>query len=140
MDRGQKKNDERILNKLIQRGLLHKKILLMDKGRDIRSYIYVTDAIEMMLNILINGKSNLYNVGGKTKITIFKLAKFISLNTKKKIYIKEKNNYFKNNAPRKAYVSIKKYEKEFGKKKFLNFKEGLIKTILWQKNLYLTKK
>ena len=79
-----KKNDERILNKLIQRGLLDNKILLMDKGKDIRSYIYITDAIEMMLNILIKGRSNMYNVGGKARTTIFNLAELISRKTKKK--------------------------------------------------------
>ena len=137
---GTKKNDERILNKLIQRGLLDNKILLMDKGKDIRSYIYITDAIEMMLNILIKGRSNMYNVGGKARTTIFNLAELISRKTKKKIFINEKKSLIKNNAPKKAYVDIKKYESEFGKKKFINLNDGLLRTILWQKKLYLKKK
>ena len=50
-----------------------------------------------------------------------------------------KKSLIKNNAPKKAYVDIKKYESEFGKKKFINLNDGLLRTILWQKKLYLKK-
>jgi UDP-glucose 4-epimerase len=74
---GTKKNDHRVLNSLIQKGLMGDKIELMDGGDAVRTYCYITNVIEMFWNILLFGKKTLYNVGGESKITILELAKTI---------------------------------------------------------------
>ena len=132
---GNKKNDNRAIYEIIKNGLLKNKIDLQDKGLDKRSYIYNSDALKMMINILFFGKNNIYNVGGEQLITIKKLAKKISsiLEVPLNIPIKVKRNY---SAPKLSAVNIGAYNKEFGKQIFKNFNNALTKTVNWQKYLY----
>ena len=126
---GAKKNDERVLYEFIQRSLKQEKLFVNDSGRAIRRYIYIMDAIKMMLNIMLHGKSNVYNISGKEKITIGQLAKEIGKISNKPVYFKKKASL--EGAPKNISLSTKKYETEFGKLKLLNIKDGLKKTIEW---------
>jgi len=126
---GAKKNDERVLYEFIQRSLKQEKLYVKDSGRAIRRYIYIMDAIKMMLNIMLHGKSNVYNISGNEKITIGQLAKEIGRISKKPVYFKKKQSLI--GAPKNISLSTKKYETEFGKLKLLKIKEGLKKTIEW---------
>jgi dTDP-glucose 4,6-dehydratase/UDP-glucuronate decarboxylase len=132
---GNRKNDNRAIYEIIKKGLINKKINLQDNGLDKRSYIYNSDALKMIINILFFGKKNIYNVGGEKLITIKKLAKEISniLEVPFDIPIKKKRNL---SAPKLSAVNIDSYNDEFGKVTYKNFKEALIKTINWQKLLY----
>lgn len=131
---GSKINDERVLYQFINKSLKTKKIKMMDKGNALRSYIYVLDALKMMINILFFGKSEIYNVGGKKIISIKNLAKKITKITNAKLLIPNKKTFLKG-APEKANISIKKYEKEFGKIKLTNIDSGLKETLEWHRNL-----
>ena len=91
------------------------------------------DAIKMMLNIMLYGKSNVYNIAGKEKITIGQLAKEIGKISSKPVYFKKKPSL--EGAPKNISLSIKKYENEFGKLKLINIQEGLKRTFEWCKKL-----
>jgi len=130
---GARKNDARVLYEFIHRALKEKKLYVNDSGLAIRRYIYIMDAIKMMLNILLHGKSNVYNIAGKEKITIGKLAKEIGKISSKPVYFKKKPSL--DGAPKNISLSIKKYENEFGKLKLINIKEGLKRTFKWCKKL-----
>jgi UDP-glucuronate decarboxylase len=109
--------------------LRQEKLYVNDSGRAIRRYIYIMDAIKMMLNIMLHGKSNVYNIAGKEKITIGQLAKEIGKILKKPVYFKKNPSLV--GAPKNISLSTKKYEDEFGKLKLLKIKDGLKKTIEW---------
>jgi len=130
---GVKKSDKRVMSQFIDKALTEKEIQLLDSGSAIRSYVYISDVIKMIIDILINGKDTIYNVGGKSKITIYQLAKEIGKITNVKVVRKKEIN--KNSAPKSAFVSSRKYEKEFGKFKLTSFFYGISKTIKWQKLL-----
>jgi nucleoside-diphosphate-sugar epimerase len=130
---GAKKNDGRALYEFIQRSIKKKKLLINDTGTAIRKYIYILDAIKMMLKIMLYGKSLTYNVAGKEKITIGQLAKKIGKITKKPVYFNKKFSLA--GSPKNISLSIKKYENEFGKLKLIKINEGLIKTVSWCKKL-----
>ncbi len=74
---GTKKGDNRVMNSLIQKGLDNNEIKLMDSGEAIRTYCYITDVIEMFWNVLLFGKEPLYNIGGKSRVSILELANLI---------------------------------------------------------------
>jgi UDP-glucuronate decarboxylase len=133
---GTKKNDTRVLNQFIHRSLFRKKINLMDNGLSLRRYIYISDTLKMILNICFFGKNKIYNVGGKKTVSIKKLAEIIATIQNKKISLPINLKKRQKGAPKNAFVSIGKYEKEFGKFKMTNLKSGLKKTIDWQKKLY----
>ena len=107
---------------------------MLDNGKSLRSYIYITDVLKMLVNILFYGKKELYNIGGKKVISIKQLAEKISGILKVNFHSSNKG-LSKNlgKAPKNAFVSIKSYEKEFGKINLVNIDEGLKKTIGWHK-------
>ena len=130
---GVKKNDKRVMSQFIDKALTEKEIQLLDSGSAIRSYVYISDVIKMIIDVLISSKDTIYNVGGKSKITIYQLAKEIGKITNVKVVKKKEIN--KNSAPKSAFVSSSKYEKEFGKFKLTAFSDGISRTIKWQKLL-----
>jgi nucleoside-diphosphate-sugar epimerase len=133
---GTKKNDHRVLNSLIQKGILNDKIELMDGGDAIRTYCYITDVIEMFWNILLFGKEIVYNVGGFSKITILDLAKLIGDKLEKNVIVPEIKNELIGN-PKVVNISLEKYLKEFKKTDFVSLETGIDNTINWQKKLYI---
>ena len=133
---GTKINDQRVLNSLIQKGLLYDKIELLDGGDAIRTYCYITDVIEMLFNILLFGKKNVYNVGGKSRVTILELANMIGNQLNKQVTVPKVKNELSGN-PKIVNISIDEYTNEFNKKEFISLEEGIKKTINWQKKLYL---
>jgi dTDP-glucose 4,6-dehydratase/UDP-glucuronate decarboxylase len=130
---GSKKNDERVLYQFIESAIKNKTLKIQDSGLAKRRYIYIVDAIKMMLNILVFGKHTTYNVSGKESITIRQLAKKIANKFKIKVQIKKKNTLL--GSPKNTSLSIKRYESEFGKIKLTKIDDGLKKTINWHKLL-----
>jgi nucleoside-diphosphate-sugar epimerase len=132
---GTKKNDGRVLNSLIQKGLTENSIRLMDSGDAIRTYGYITDIIEMFWNILLFGKEILYNVGGKSITTILELARLIGFELNKKVIIPNVSQEILGN-PKFVNISLNRYLSEFKKENFISLKDGIEKTIKWQKKIY----
>jgi UDP-glucuronate decarboxylase len=131
---GVKKDDQRVLNEFIKKGLIQKKIVINGGGKNIRAYIYISDAIKMLLNILFFGKKNVYNVGGSEKISILKLAKIVAEELNVPFKYKENKNT-NHDAPNYVQIDINKYKNEFKKINFIKFKKGLQKTIGWYKQI-----
>jgi nucleoside-diphosphate-sugar epimerase len=132
---GTKKNDKRVLNSLIQKGLKNNNIKLMDSGDAIRTYCYITDVIEMFWNIFLSGKDLIYNVGGESITSIYDLSVLIGDKLHKEVEIPTEINQQIGN-PKIVNVSINKYINEFKKNIFISLDEGLDRTINWQKKLY----
>jgi len=135
---GAKKNDGRVLFQFVERSILDKKISVTDSGSAIRRYIYILDAVYIMLQIMLYGKHTTYNVAGNEKVTIRLLAEKIGKITKCPISFNRKKSL--EGSPENISLSMKKYEDEFGKLKFIKIEEGLKKTINWHKNLNLLNK
>jgi len=132
---GTKKDDHRVMNSLIQKGILNNEINLLDDGSSIRTYCYITDAIEMFFNIILFGKKEIYNVGGNSQISIFELAEMIGKKLNKTVN-KSTNSTTLEGTPKVVNSSIKRYIEEFGKKEFISLEKGLDFTINWQQQLY----
>jgi UDP-glucuronate decarboxylase len=128
---GTKRSDSRVLNQLIQRGNASHAIELADAGEAIRTYCYVRDTVEMLLNITFWGQSKIYNVGGISKVTIRELGEEISKIMKVPFShpIVSKNHL---DSPKQVELDISKYRNEFGEMQFMPLKEGLSRTIEWQ--------
>ena len=132
---GTRLGDTRVINSLIDKGLNNDQIELMDDGSALRTFCYISDVVEMLWNITLNGKDFIYNVGGVDSLSIFDLATKIGLLLDKKVIRPIINNELVGN-PRLVNLSIDKYIKEFGDKEFISMDLGLANTIKWQKQLY----
>jgi dTDP-glucose 4,6-dehydratase/UDP-glucuronate decarboxylase len=135
---GSKKNDERVLYQFIERSIKNKTLKIHDSGIAKRKYIYILDAIKMMLNIVVYGKHTTYNIAGKETIEIRSLAKKIADIFKINFKANKNNNELKG-SPHNISLSIKRYENEFGKISFTRINNGLMKTIHWHKLLMNSK-
>jgi len=136
---GTKEKDDRIINILVERAIKRNKVFIHDQGKEIRSYLYIKDAIIILLNILLYGKKEVYNVAGEEKISIKKLGQLIAKLNNKKFEIQDKKINYKIGSPKKTSISVKRVKDEFNFKKFTKINDGLKKTIEWQKKLYKTK-
>lgn len=128
---GVKKGDQRVLNSFIERGIKGE-ISLLDNGEAKRTYCYVSDGVEIMWNILLNGHDSIYNIGGESKVTIAELARKIGkyLNVPVKIPIRDNSV---SGAPEDVKLDLTKIKTEFKKTSFISLDQGLTKTIEWIK-------
>jgi UDP-glucuronate decarboxylase len=134
---GTKKDDVRVMNDFIRKALVDGNIELKDSGDSMRTYIYITDAVEIMFNIILNGTKAIYNIGGQSRTTIYELAKNIGLKTSTQVTRLENNKSQKiNGAPDDVFLDMKLVESEFGKCTFVDLDKGLDNTINWQKHLF----
>lgn len=132
---GTKRHDTRALNSFIEKALTKKKIEMLDSGNAIRTYCYVSDIVEILWHILLCGKKPVYNVGGKSIISIAELAKEIGSILNVPVIFPKSGTEIAG-SPKTVQLDLSKVESEFGKTEFVSLKEGLAATIKWQKNLY----
>lgn len=133
---GTRKNDKRVLNAIIQRGIQEKDIRLMDGGSAVRTYCYISDVVEMMWNILLHGKKTVYNVGGQSQTTILDLAEMVGKKLSKKVIVPTDDLNSLSGNPTIVNISIERYLSEFNKKSFIDLNDGLESTIEWQREIY----
>jgi len=129
---GTKKYDTRVINELIEKGLKGD-INLLDDGSAIRTYCYVDDAVNMMLDILFKGKDCVYNVGGNSTISIKDLAQKIGDINKCNVIWGTSIGLV--GAPTDVKLDMTKTLTEFPRT-FVSLDEGLKRTIEYQKQLY----
>ena len=129
---GTKKGDTRVLNQFIEQALTMGRILLMDKGEAERTYCYVGDAAEMILDILFKGKDVVYNVGGLSEVTIANLAALIATMTGVDFILGNKSL---EGSPPDVRLDLRKTLREFPRD-FVSLYDGLNNTIEYQKHLY----
>jgi nucleoside-diphosphate-sugar epimerase len=108
-------------------------------GKALRTYCYVSDAIELCFAAMISGKKEIYNIGGQSIISIAELAQKVAGQTKSVVIFPEKDIGSVKSAPANVSLNIDKILKISGKQDFIDINEGLSRTINWQRNnLYKT--
>jgi dTDP-glucose 4,6-dehydratase/UDP-glucuronate decarboxylase len=130
---GVRLDDGRAINQFIMNGIKNKHITLLDGGFAIRTYIYITDVIEMIIKILFNGKHYIYNVGGNISYMICEVAQKIA--GQLEIAYTANNKRGNSDAPNSVKLDITRYEKDFGKKRLINLNSGISRLIEWYKHI-----
>ena len=132
---GTKDNDARALNSFIDQALNNREIKLQDSGGAWRTYCYVSDAIEMSLQILFKGDMDIYNVGGESRTTILELAKLIAAITNSRVVVPDTNGESDLSAPDDVWMDIERVKALSNKSDFVNLRDGLKRTIAWRKGV-----
>ena len=133
---GTRKHDKRALNSFIEKALCQRKIELLDAGTAVRTYCYVADTVELLWQILLYGKEPVYNVGGRSTVTIADLARMIADMTGVTVIFPPTEAEIAG-APEEVRLDLTRVETEFGKTQYVSLEEGLRATIEWQRELYL---
>jgi len=126
---GTKTDDKRVLNQLIYKGLKGE-IELLDDGSAIRTYGYISDVVTILLNILISSTHSIYNVGGKSVLSIKELALKIGDKMDVSVSVPSKNS-FMGDAPRTVGLDLSRIESEYNFSNYVDLDYGLKQTIKW---------
>ncbi len=131
---GVKYDDQRVYSEFIKKAQATREIVMMDEGRAQRTLCFISDAVEMLLNILLSGKDNVYNVCGTDTVTIRRLAEIIAKANHAKLSntIREKKI---SGTPARSALSNERYRNEFKKKQFVPLEAGLSATSEWFNNI-----
>ena len=128
-------NDKRVLGEFLNKALNKKEINLLDEGKQIRTWCYTSDCITMLLYILLYGKDFIYNVAGKSNISILELAKLIGRYTNIPVKVPEKKkelDYIKD-APIHIQIDISKIVNESKYDNFVPIEKGIKRFVEWNK-------
>ena len=129
---GVKLNDERVLNLLLLRSIKNKQIDIYGGLNQLRSNLYIDDAINMIIKSTVKYKRKIFNINNHKMTTIGEMVKIISSISKKKI-IKHKS--FLKGSPKIIKISNKKILNAINYKISTSLKDGLRKTFSWYLNL-----
>lgn len=135
---GTRPDDARVLHSFINRAILEGKIKLLDQGHAKRTYCYIGDVVEILWQVLLNGKQAIYNVGGEAKTTIAELAKIIGGYLNVPVIFPQVTHEV-SGAPVDVALDLTRVKTEFGKTEFVPLAEALKITIDWQKALLTNK-
>lgn len=133
---GVKKGDTRVVSQFIDQALRSGEIALQDGGQARRTYCYITDIAEMLLNTMWFGRSPVYNIGGEGEVTILSLARRIGGLMKATVKVPRGAGIAQIGAPAHVSLDTGLYRREFSKRHFVPLEEGLQLTIAWHKALH----
>lgn len=73
---GAKRDDTRVMYQFFRQAAQNKSIHLLDDGAAVRTYIFVSDCVKILLRALFDREAspNIINVAGNKQVTIFELA------------------------------------------------------------------
>jgi UDP-glucuronate decarboxylase len=132
---GTRKSDKRALNSFIEKALCQGKIELMDAGKAIRTYCYVSDAVELMWQAALHGTQPVYNIGGHSTLTIGELARLVGQIVGVPVSFPAQSAEVAG-APEEVRLDLTRPETEFKKTDYVGLEQGLRATIEWQRQLY----
>ena len=132
---GIRKGDKRAMNSFIAKALCHGKIELLDAGKAVRTYCYVSDAVELMWQAALHGTQPVYNIGGHSTMTIGELAKLVGQLIGVPVSFPAQSADVAG-APEEVRLDLTRAETEFNKNSYISLEDGLRATIEWQRQLY----
>jgi nucleoside-diphosphate-sugar epimerase len=135
---GSKLGDKRFMNNFIASALTKNEIKLMDSGDSYRNYCYISDAVEMILAIMLCGDAPIYNVGGISKASILDIAKMISSITNSTVE-KGPKEVNPDGAPQMVEVDLSLFNSIHKKTNYVSLREGIYRTVEWQKQYIFNK-
>lgn len=132
---GIKYDDKRVYSEFIRQAQTTGKITMADAGRAKRTFCFITDTIEMLINCMLSGKELVYNIAGQYSTTIAELAQKIAHLNNAQFMGYTNNSQEISGTPMNSIISNSRYCEEFQKKTFVGFSEGLQATSSWFKNI-----
>ena len=131
---GTKARDGRVLNQFIEQALTTGKIQPRDNCSCTPTYCYIDDMVEMLWNVLLHGTQDVYNLSGIDTLPLSNLAKLIGKLTGAEVIIPKEPV----SAPF-VTMDTTRYRREFKKRDFVTLRQGMSKTIEYQRSLYDTR-
>jgi dTDP-glucose 4,6-dehydratase len=125
---------EKIIPRFITNLLLGKNLPIYGDGQNIRDWIFVSDHVDALLDVLINGEiGQVYNIGGESELSNVVLAKLI---LERMGYKEDKIEFVQDRLGHDLRYAVdnSKIHSKLGFKPTVDFESGLEKTIEWYKS------
>ena len=129
---GVKLDDERVLNQVIMRSIMKDCIDIYGGLNQLRSNLYIDDAINMIIKTTARSKNQIFNLNNHMMTTLGEIFNLISKISNKKLII---NPSRISGSPSIIRISNSKILKLLNYKIGIDLKEGLTKTRNWYKDL-----
>jgi nucleoside-diphosphate-sugar epimerase len=131
---GTRKHDQRAMSTFVEQALTTGKIELKYSGLETRTFCYVSDAVEMMFQILLHGQHAVYNVGGGRKTCMRQIATKIAIRTNVPLIVPITDSEIE--GAQAVDMNTSRVQNEFGKTDFIGLEEGIGRTVDWQRGFY----
>ena len=99
-------------------------IELENEGKNLRDFLFIEDLCEVVKELLLNPKRDIFNVSSGNSTSIIEIIRHIEELIKKKANLKLKDNPYNN---KDIIISNKKIKKHFNHLKFTKIYEGIHK-------------
>jgi UDP-glucuronate decarboxylase len=132
---GTRSDDTRVLSSFISQAISTGEIRMKDSGSAWRTYCYVKDAISQMIEILISGDDELYNVGGESRVQIVELAKIVASLTNATLITPTEVGNFQIGAPDDVSLNLTRVKRIWHEGEFTNLITGIGNTIAWSREI-----
>ena len=136
---GMPKNDYRVFPRFFSSIKRNMPITIFKKGKQTRTFCYVTDAITAMFLVILKGNKFVYNIGNDSpEINMTKLYEVIKKNVPKKVKF-VKINYPKNYPqvePQRRCPDISKIKKELNFRNKVSLNDSIRRFYNWSKIYY----
>lgn len=129
---GAKLNDERVINQVILRSIINKNIDVYGGLSQLRSNLYIVDAINFMIKAIVRSSNEVFNINNHSMTTLGKIFLLLSKIANKKLINHDSKI---SGSPQIIKISNKKIRKITKYKISTDIKQGLLKTINWYSNL-----
>jgi UDP-glucuronate decarboxylase len=135
---GVKRNDGRSFADILWGAALNHKISLFSPGGQVRSFLYLSDAVEAIVSVALTANPGYFvaNLGSEVPVTIFEFAEQVSLITGSEINFNLNNGF--NHSPNDYLVPIIENMRLFDWTPKIETKVGIERTISWIKNSTLS--
>ena len=128
-------DDTRALNSFVRAAVTDGRIRLLDSGSTIHQYCYVSDAVEILWQVLLHGREAVYNVGGHDEVSIMGIARTVMSMTGAWLTFPTTPSEVLG-APQRVLMDTTRAETEFGKTDYVGLEEGIQDTIDWYRELH----
>jgi dTDP-glucose 4,6-dehydratase/UDP-glucuronate decarboxylase len=134
---GTKRNDKRVINELIRRGIVEGEVYLKDGGSARRTYGYISDVTYLLFMILFSAPPGTYNVGGNSETTIFSLAQLIAKTCRVpfRLGLENDRESADPSAPEVVGMDLTKTLELGPEPNWVSLEDGLSRTIRWQRQV-----
>lgn len=125
-------DDKRVVAQFMAKAYKNKVIDMIDDGRDLRCFCYLSDALRELMYILLFTKDTIYNVGSaEEEVSIKDVAMMVGAIMEAKVIVGPGKTDVVKGAPSRVCLDLRKIEAESGFKPTVRIREGLERTIKW---------
>ncbi|MDP1689123.1 MAG: NAD-dependent epimerase/dehydratase family protein [bacterium] len=125
-------DDKRVIGQFMAKAFEKKVIDMVDDGRDLRCFCYISDALQQLIYILLYAKDTIYNVGATIEeVSIKDVAMMVGEIMGANVLIGPGKTDAVKGAPTRVCLDLGKIEVESGFKASVLMIDGLKRTVDW---------